>query len=124
MKFTDVWKLPFVKDPEGYCIYIWDSNNRMCFNFLGDDYDLYVRIVKLLNGEEAQPFKGVGRDEETIAVSDDVTKNTAAPCLLVRGWGHLTGSLKLDAKEAIKLQNELIDYCVAKLHGKQKGETE
>lgn len=121
MSFKDVWTLPFKKDPGGYCSYIWDSKNHMCFNFLSNDINLYNRVVALLNDKtDAIPFKGAGRNEECIVVSDDTTCDTAKPCLLVRGWGHLTGcgALHLSSDEAVKLQDELMDYCVSKLRGK------
>lgn len=121
--FKDAWKLPFKKDPEGLAVYIWDSENHVCFNYLGESYEKYCRIVDLLNGVDgAVPFKGVGRDDQHIAATDDVTEDTARPCLFVRGWGHLTGggALNLPYEKAVELQNGLIDYCVNKLHGKNE----
>ena len=114
-----VWSLPFKKDPDGYSVYIWDNEHNMCFNYLGNDYALYERIVNLLNGEPAEPFKRVGFNENTIAVSDDEQATEAKPILLVRGWGHLTGrgGLRLSVEEAVSKQNELLEYCARKLKG-------
>lgn len=119
-KFTDVWKLPFKKDPEGLHVYIWDSNNHMCFTYFGEGQETYDRIFDLLNGKTDNYFKGSGFSESKIAVTDDPTETDAFPCLLVRGWGYLTGSggLNLTAEKAVKLQNELAEYACKKLTGK------
>lgn len=122
MTFKDAWTLPFVGDPDGYTSYIWDSKNHMCFNYLMDDEDLYVRIINLLNGEkDVEPFKIVERSDVNIKVSDS-DEHALKSILLVRGWGYLTGcgALRLSENIAIKLQDELIDYCVEKLKGNVK----
>lgn len=115
MTFKDAWTLPFKGDPIGYTIYIWDSKNHVCFNYLDDDREKYDRIINLLNGEDATPFKKCNIKGDYISVYDyDVD---VKPILLVRGWGYLTGSggLKLDAEKAKKLQEDLIEYCRDKL---------
>lgn len=115
LNFKDVWTFPFKKDPGGYSSYVWDSKSHICFDFLSNDYDLYDRIVKLLNGDDAPKFKHVGRDRIHIHVSESGEINDRKHVLLVRGWGHLTGGLKLSSEEAIRLQDELLDYCVSML---------
>lgn len=119
-KFTDAWKLPFKKDPEGLHIYIWDSNNRMCFTYFGKDQETYDRIVDILNGKSTNFFKGSGFSEDKIAVTDDPKETDVRPCLLVRGWGYLTGSggLHLPPEKAIELQKQLLEYTCKKLIGK------
>lgn len=117
---NDIWKLPFKKDSGGYACYIYDSDMNICFDYLYDDnIDEYDRIVGLLNGDVVnyKKFDNVVYDDENIYVSD----GNAEPhnILLVRGWGLLTGALKLSFAEAIKLQKELIAYCSDKLKGKQ-----
>lgn len=116
--FKEAWTLPFVGDPDGYTSYVWDSKNRMCFNFLSYDEELYKRVIDLLNGKDAVPFKIVQRNDQHILVSDS-EENYITPILLVRGWGYLTGcgALKQDNQTAIMLQDQLIDYCVEKLKG-------
>jgi len=120
MKFTDAWTLPFKGDPNGITIYIWDSKGHMCFTYLDDDEQKYRRIIGLLNGEDEKPFVGVGSDGSHIAVTDDRTETETKPCLLVRGWGYLTGigALNLDHETAGNLQHELMEYCMNKLIGK------
>lgn len=123
--FKDAWTLPFVKDPEGLCVYIWDSKGHMCFNFGVCDLGLYDRVVKLLNGEEAKPFKDAYIEyQHQIVVNNDFGHKVcgnAVPLLFPRGWGFLTGcnGLCLDMKTAARLQEEMVEYCVKKLKGEK-----
>ena len=123
--FKDAWTLPFKKDPEGYCAYIWDSKGHMCFNFGVEDLELYDRVIKLLNGEDAKPFEKVYCiNGHNILVSNDFDHKVCGkvvPLLYVRGWGFLTGggALDLDAETATRLQNELIEYSIKKLKGEK-----
>lgn len=120
MKFTDAWKLPFKADPSGYTIYIFDSNNKTCFNFYSEDTELYNRIIALLNSDtiNTRPFDVVKHDNMSIFVADE--NNELMKILTVRGWGYLTGmaALNLDYETAVKLQTELIEYASNKLSGK------
>ena len=120
MHFNDVWDLPFKSDPSTkLSIYVWDNNSNVCFNYLGGSYDLYTRIIALLNGEEAEPFKTVVSNNDYILVSDTIYSEVLSTVLMVRGWGHLTGcgALHLPAEEAKRIQMELVDYAVQKLQG-------
>lgn len=123
--FKDAWTLPFKKDPEGLCCYVWDSKGRMCFDFGILDLELYDRVVKLLNGEDTTPFTSVyGINGHTIMVDNDFDKKSCAkvmPLLFVRGWGYLTGEggLGLSAETAKRLQCDLIEYCKKKLLGEK-----
>lgn len=121
--WRDVWTPPFRKDPGGYCAYIWDSEGHMCFSFMSDDYELYERIVKLLNGDtSAVPFKHVKNDDESIYVTDDENGANFIPVLLVRGWGHLTGqgALRMKEKDAKAFQKLLVEHCVKLLKHKEE----
>lgn len=122
--FKDAWTLPFKKDPEGLCSYIWDSKGVMCFNFGVYDHKLYDRVVKLLNGEEAKPFKNAYNNGIAINVSNDFGHkvcNKIVPLLYVRGWCFLTGygALDLDSETATRLQDELIEYSIKRLKGEK-----
>lgn len=123
--FKDAWTLPFKKDPEGLCSYIWDSKGVMCFNFGVYDLELYDRVVKLLNGEEAKPFKNAYNiNGLVIEVSNDFEHKVCGdivPLLYVRGWGFLTGygALDLDSETATRLQDELIEYSIKRLKGEK-----
>ena len=120
--FSNAWKLPFVKDPEGLHVYVWDNAHNMCFNFLKDDQEEYDRVVDLLNGKSRKFFKiAICVDGQRILVSDD-ERAEPEKILLVRGWGHLTGTraLKLPREKAIELQTQLIEYTCGKLTGKTK----
>lgn len=115
IKFTDVWTLPFTNR----CgIYVFDSKSHKCFTFLTSDKELQKRILALLNGEDGvEKFDTAVKDKSVIVVSDGVDE--AKEILLVRGWGYLTGhgqcALKLSQKEGMRLQDDLMDYCVGML---------
>ena len=116
MEWTDVWKPPFWTDHYGY---VWDKDNVMTFTAedLSPENDKEIRelcrdIVAALNGE--QP----GRVWTGLYVQDgcDLYRNNI---LLgsFRGWGHLTGGLKLSGYEAAKVQDQLIIHVLRKLSG-------
>lgn len=125
--FKDAWTLPFVKDPEGLCVYIWDSKGHMCFNFCVEDLELYDRVVKLLNGEDAKPFKGICNvNNHQILVKNDFEhkiRGGIVPLLYVRGHGYLCGcganALGLTFETAARLQEELVEYCIKRLKGEK-----
>lgn len=116
---NDILKLPFKKDSGSYTCYVYDNDMNICFDYLYDDNVAeYERVVGLLNGDTVnyKKFDNVTYDDENIYVSDG--NEDPHNILLVRGWGLLTGALKLSFDEAIKLQKELIAYCSDKLKGK------
>lgn len=114
MDFKEVFKPPFSTDPGDYEIYIWcDGGKQMAFNLL--QRGISKRIVALLNGEEgAKPFKKIGISENHQFIIDGY-----APLLKVRGWGRLTGTgaLNLHPEEAIKIQNDFVDWASKMLKG-------
>ena len=116
---AETWTLPFVGDK--FSMYVMDSEHHVCFNFLSKDEELYKRVIDVLNNAPSSiPFKGTGRDKTHIAVSDDTSNEYAKPILLVRGWGYLTGGggLDLSYEEAVRRQDALLNYCEARLKGK------
>ena len=111
--FTDIWKPPFRCDEYGY---VWDVNNVMTFtiyNFTGGDYNAKQKfcenLVAALNGKECEKY-----DELEIKDGCDVYRNgKIIGCF--RGWGHLRGSLNIDADNAAKIQDELVAYCIGRM---------
>lgn len=110
MKATDIFKPPFKAD--GAFIYSADGVlSLMASNCRYYPREMMNRIVQLINGE-SQPTKtaDIGMDYTEIYINGD-------PVLVVRGWEHLTGTLKLSADGAEKVQAEFASWVVNKLRG-------
>ena len=113
MKWTNIWHGPFKHDHYGY---VWDKDNVMVFSVddLTEENDRQMQefcadLVAVLNGEEPS------RRYSNLVVRDGCDVYHRG--LLVgsfRGWGHLTGGLKLSTYEAAEVQDELIVHA---LHG-------
>ena len=118
MKWTEVWNKPFRYDR--YCYiwsgYIWSGNNVMTFaidmdrdinssfivNFIQD-------MVDVLNGNE------IKNKYEKLEIKDDCDLYYDGIIIgSFRGWGYLTGSgaLGLSEKEAVTVQNEMIEFVL------------
>ena len=116
MKWTKVWKPPFKTDGYGY---VWDRDNVMTFS--ADDLteendkeiqDLCKDIVAVLNG---------GKPEKTwsgLSIKDGCDLYRGEELLgSFRGWGHLTGGLKLNCYEAAQVQDQLIKEVLIAIAG-------
>lgn len=114
MKWTDIWQAPFWYDD---CGYIFDKNNTMTFTV--DDLtesnwkemdDFCRNIVTALNGDgEVKKYPG-------LEVKDGCDIYRGEECIgYFRGWGHLTGGLKLSEEEAASVQDELVNYVMSKI---------
>ena len=114
MKWTEVWHGPFEYDHYGY---IWDRDGVMTFTV--DDLtevsdkemdELCASMVAALNGEE------VKKKYEGLHIQDGCDLYQGDRLLgYFRGWGHLTGGLKLSQYEAAKVQDELIEAVLSKI---------
>lgn len=116
MKWTDVWKPPFKTDHYGY---VWDRDNVMTFsvNDLTKENDIEMQhlcadIVTALNGGTLE------NRWDGLYVKEGCDLYKGEECLgSFRGWGHLTGGLKLSGYEAAKVQDQLIKHVLTKLSG-------
>lgn len=114
MNWTDIWHGPFKYDHYGY---VWDRDNVMVFTVedLTEENDkemndLCQSIVSVLNNEtNYNKYNGL-----EIKDGCDLYKNGELVGSF-RGWGHLTGGLKLSTDDAIKLQDEMINYVMSGL---------
>ena len=86
--------------------YIKDGNRNVCFTITCDD-QLAQSIVDKLNGRSDKKFKA--RKKMDYVLIDDVI------VLKTRGWGYLTGTLKLTPQQAIEEQEKLMNFVVNKL---------
>jgi len=105
---------------------VFTAENNMAFDFMFEMFrDEYPKmrlisdenkldIVALINGEKKGAIEGevtYDREQQTINVDGNVI-------LIIRGWGHLTGTLNLQPEKAAFLQDEFAKYIVEKLSGK------
>lgn len=92
-------------------LYIFDANSNMMFSWLVKmKPEQKEKLIEAINGEITLTIKDVKKDDLHIIIND-------TPILLVRGWGYLTGKLGLSEEEAIKEQEELLEYVEKKLKG-------
>lgn len=105
MNALEIYKPPFRADG----LFIFSSNNVMTLmasDCLHDPDKLMERTCKILNGE----CKSNGNPNLTY--SEGEIYNGAQLLMVVRGFGHLTGTggLKLPVEEALKIQDEFGEW--------------
>lgn len=99
---TKFFKTPFsVVGP-----YIKDKHRNVCFTIICDN-DLANRIVDKLNNQTSEKF--VAKNKMDYILINDVI------VLKTRGWGYLTGTLKLQCEDAVAQQKQLVKFVVDKL---------
>lgn len=113
MKWTDIWRAPFRYDHYGY---VWDKDNVMTFTVddLTPENDRWMQefcdnMVKALNGEECNEYSNLHIEEGCDLYRGDELIGS------FRGWGHLTGGLKMTPDEAIVVQDEMIKAVLEKI---------
>ena len=107
MDFKEVYQSPIKMDDYG--MYGICSNGTKAFTaFSNDARKELVRIVDLLNG------KGEKYKKEDIVVEKGAKLMVKGHMIIVRGWGRLIGfgGLGLSAKEAVKIQDDFINWVV------------
>lgn len=104
--FKDIYKGPFTID-NNYC-YVWSANHVMTFNCLIDNEKLLDSIIEKLNYGTLDCYN-TKYENEIIYIND-------CPVFLIRGWGHLTGSLNLHTEEAVKIQDDFCNWVVETLN--------
>lgn len=110
MDWKQVYTPPFSLD-ESSGIYVRDKFNRIVFNRLEINPELFESIINKLNNERAQSFNAE-LDGCYIKVDD-------RRVLCIRGWGRLTGTgygcFKLDSQNACKIQDDFGKWIVGQL---------
>jgi hypothetical protein len=114
--FRDIWKFPLANDE---CGSAWDSEDIRIFDFNPDTVSLVnqCRIITCLN-DEFEPAVITTGELEYLEEGEIFYTNKAGEKVKyidIRGWGHLTGTLALSAKEAARLQDELGAFIIYKL---------
>ncbi len=106
-EFKKYYKFPLKYD--GYS-YIWTNNGEMAFSSLVSDEDTQ-KIVNILNG--------ILDKKCNTQYNDGYIVIDGRKCLLVRGWGMLTGvgGYNLRRSKAAEIQDEFANWCVNRLNG-------
>ena len=112
MDWRKVYKLPFKYDDYNY---VWADNGTLTLTFdidycEEDKRDVILKVVKKLNGDSSIKFKKKFELEEIEFYYDNEFVFT------IRGWGHLTGVLKLSEIEAEKTQDDFAQWILETLN--------
>lgn len=102
------YTLPFSND-ENCEIYVRDKFNRVVFNKLERNPELFDQIIKKLNGESNQSFD--------VELDGCYIKLDNRRVMLIRGWGRLTGSggFGLSSQDACSTQDEFGEWIIEQL---------
>lgn len=112
--WVNVWQPPFKNDYYGY---VWAKDGVMVFtpDDLTEENDKFINtladdIAGVLNGNlPSQKYSNLEiKDGCDLYMNGEILG-------AFRGWGHLTGRLKLPAKIAAKLQDEMIEFVLSKI---------
>lgn len=106
-EFEKYYQLPLKYDGHSY---IWTNNGKMAFNSFVSNDDTQ-KLVSILNGEVSQKCNAQYNNCHIVI--------DGRRCLLVRGWGMLTGrgGYNLDHRKAAAIQDEFANWCVDRLNG-------
>jgi hypothetical protein len=112
MDWRKVYKLPFKYDDYNY---VWADNGTMTLTFdidycEEDKRDVILKVVKKLNGDSSIKFKKKFELEEIEFYYDNEFVFT------IRGFGYLTGVLKLSEIEAEKTQDDFALWILETLN--------
>lgn len=113
LKWTDIWNKPFKYDHYGY---VWGADGVMTFTVddLTAENDFWMQefcdnMVKALNDEKCKKYPGLHIENGCdLYQYDDLIG-------AFRGWGHLTGGLKMKQEMAAQYQDEMIKAVMSKI---------
>lgn len=128
MTWQDAWKLP-LKFLYSKAL---DAKSNMAFDFASHllsegpvaqiSKEDKQRLIDIVNGDK-EPVKSntYSYEDGWIMFHQDGQK---LPFLLIRGWGHLTGSggLNLQPETAGRLQDEFAQYIISRLTNRSTAE--
>jgi len=111
--FKDVWTFPLTNDESG-CVR--DSEDLRVFDFNEESVSkANQKTIKTCLNDEFEPAVFKQGTLEYREEGEIYHTATQEKYMDIRGWGHLTGTLGLSAKEAAKLQDELGEFIIYKL---------
>lgn len=103
-----------------YSSWVYDSKRNFCFQFITHtdvNREDREKIVSSINSGKS----GGGNRYSFIKNEGIIWVNSITKLLLIRGWGHLTGTggLNLSEKIASEIQDDLGNYLVEQLNKKK-----
>lgn len=115
-KFDEIFKFPLKSyDFDDYSN-VYSSDDLLVFQFYDPIPDRHkLNIIDLLNGTNKSDIQ---TDIEYPYVYDKKETNiliTGFPTISIRGFGHLTGTLKLKYISALRIQDELAEFILEKI---------
>ena len=116
LNWKEVWKSPFWYDQGGY---VWSKDNVMTFSAAVDLNEracdeVCLAVTAVLNGETP------GKKYPNLEVKYGCDLFDGETMIgSVRGWSHLTATLKLDMQEAEEVQDGLIKFIVEQLRDEE-----
>lgn len=111
--FEKYFPLPFRLDDWG--MYVWAGPDCQMVLQFDDEYEddnhmeFKKKIIAAINGDETIKLMGhITHNHGEISIDGKYL-------MCIRGWGMLTGVLKLSDEEAVTIQDDLANYIVEKL---------
>lgn len=113
MKQVDTWKDAFKLPFTNYWGKVFDSTEQIVFEFeRGTPVDIQEQIVDLTNSKSTAYLS-----DQALEYKNTFIYINRISLISVRGWGHLTGSLKLHTDKAARIQDEFGEWIVKSLKG-------
>lgn len=119
MNFKDYYKFP-LSIWESCDIKVFTEDDIMAFDFaffIGDmepAHNLRLeqkeKVVRIINGSDEKSNR-----QPNFSYKDGTIYIDNIAFIVIRGWGHLTGSLNLDSEKAREIQDEFAEYIIKKL---------
>jgi hypothetical protein len=124
MTYEDVYKGPFTRRYSK----VFTKDYGMAFDFpmpmLASLFPNYYPLSEQSQDDILKLLNGKSGHIEDLRLHYDPTNtiiyaNEIHPFIIVRGWGHLTGTgthaLKLSAEEAVKIQTDFAHFIISRL---------
>lgn len=109
--WKNYYKLPLRYDVHSH--YAFTADNVMALTFGAIDSASAEKIVSIINGFIESSIHG-------LTLEDGVFRLDGDTLMMVRGWGHLTGTgaRNLDGDKAAEIQDEFAEYIFNRLKTK------
>jgi len=107
--WKEVYKLP-LRDSSFNWVY--DANGVFVFQFLDVSKENKEKLIMAINGNRCLTNPELSFINEGGIIKTNKNQNV----ILIRGWGHLAGTLNLSEKEAVNVQNTFAEFIVSNLN--------
>lgn len=107
--WKEVYKLPL---RDSSVDWVYDANGVFVFQFLGISKENKERLILAINGDNCLTNKELSFSHEKGIIKTNKDQNV----ILIRGWGHLTSTLKLSEEEAANVQDTFAEFILSNLN--------